>query len=227
MKNLHVVANWKANKTAHQAIYWLDAISNQISQPKADSPLADNKKVIVCPPFLAVSKVAEYVRSKSLPIEIGVQDVSRFDEGPFTGEVSASQVKEFATYVIIGHSERRENFGEDDALLKTKVTLALKNGLMPIFCVQDSTTFIPEGVRLVAYEPIGAIGTGKPDTPENSEEVAKSIKSSHPEVTQVLYGGSVKAENIASFTQMPHIDGVLVGGASLEEESFLSLLKAC
>jgi triosephosphate isomerase len=130
-------------------------------------------------------------------------------------------------YAIIGHSERRQNFGETDEELKEKVDKARASDIMPIFCVQNENTQVPPGVKIVAYEPVEAIGTGNPDSPENAQKVAAAIKDKNKEVESVLYGGSVKGENVKSFTSMQDISGVLVGGASLDPDSFLSIIKQC
>jgi len=164
------------------------------------------------------------MREQMLPIGLGAQDISSFEEGAYTGEVSAKQVKEFANFVIIGHSERRNNFGENDNILFKKFKLAKENGLIVIFCVQGKETKIPENADVIAYEPINAIGTGNPDTPENAENVAAYFKANF-KVPAVLYGGSVTASDVNSFSQMPSIDGVLVGKASLDPEEFYAIIQ--
>lgn len=206
-----IVANWKSNKTLAQAKEWLHSY-------KEIMPTID-KQVIICPPFTLLSAF-----SQELPLEqIGAQNLSPFSMGAYTGEVNATQIKELATYVILGHSERRKYFQEDDQLLSEKVTITLKESLIPIFCVQGPDTPIPTGVSIVAYEPVWAIGTGKAESPEEAESVAKEIMRKN-NVEVVLYGGSVTAENVHSFTQMEHIGGVLVGGASLDPHIFSQII---
>lgn len=209
-----IVANWKANKTSLEAKEWLQEISNNA-----------NKEIIVCPPLTLLSDMKSLIANYQLPITLGVQDISAFDEGAYTGEVNGKQIKEFADYVIIGHSERRQNFKETDEMLVKKVQMAQKYLLTPIFCIQDQNTFIPEGVKIIAYEPVGAIGTGNPDTPENADKTAQIIKDTHKNVMFVLYGGSVTSTNVSSFTKMPSIDGVLVGGASLDASEFGKIIQ--
>lgn len=212
MKKLFVVANWKSNKTTIEAENWLQVVQNS------------EKEVVICPPFTLLSLVSSEVRSKQLGVKVGAQDISPFNEGAYTGEVTAKQIKEFADYVIIGHSERRKNFGETDEILFEKMRLAKENGLIVIFCVQGKETKIPVNTDIVAYEPINAIGTGNPDTPENADDVAAYFKANF-QVSGVLYGGSVTAANVNSFTQKPNIDGILVGNASLDAQEFYKLIK--
>jgi triosephosphate isomerase (TIM) len=214
MSKKYIVANWKSNKTLAEAQEWLmlmEALTHY-----------DDKEVIVCPPFTALSGIKKYRDEKAIPFYLGTQNISPFAPGAYTGEVAAIHAKELADYVIIGHSERREHFGENDDILGIKVGLAKAVGFSVIYCVQGKDTVIPEGVHIVAYEPVFAIGSGTPDTPENAEDVSRHIKEQKGAV--VLYGGSVKPENIRSFTEKPSIDGALVGGASLEAESFLALI---
>lgn len=222
MKNLYIVANWKENKTTDEAIRWLREISPSINSGQTIL----NKKVIVCPSFMLVPQVWQFIKSNNLPIEIGVQDISRFDEGAHTGEVSAREAAEYAKFSIIGHSERRA-LGETDEDVQEKVEMAVKNDIESIVCVVNENVPIPTGAKIVAYEPIEAIGTGNPDTPENAEKVAHLVKSKTPQVSYVLYGGSVTSENVKNFTSMDHIDGVLVGGASLDPVEFSSIIKQC
>lgn len=222
MKNVLIVANWKENKTAAEAIEWLREISPSINSGRAIS----NKKIIVCPPFTSVPAVSEFIKSRDLPVKIGVQDISKYEEGSHTGEVSAREAREFATFSIIGHSERRA-LGETDDDVKEKVNMAIKNNIEPIVCVVNENVPIPDSTKIVAYEPVQAIGTGNPDTPENAQRIASLIKSKNNQVQHVLYGGSVTSENVHKFTQMQNIDGVLIGGASLDPIEFASIIKQC
>ncbi len=219
MKKLFIVANWKSNKTTSEAHEWL------LKAERGYQFIANaEREVIVCPSFTSLPSMKAYIIQKNLPFKMGAQNVSPFEEGAFTGEVSAKQIKEVADHVIIGHSERRKEFGENDEMLTKKVQMALKYDLIPIFCVPGVDTPIPQGISVVAYEPLFAIGTGNPDTPEDAEMVAKTIKEKHG-AQCVLYGGSVKPEDVKSFTQMPSVDGVLVGGASLDADKFLQIIE--
>lgn len=220
MKKLFIVANWKSNKLSNETQAWFTAFKE--AQLFVDS---SEKEAIVCPPFQLLHQAKELITTHQLQVSLGAQDVSPFEHGAYTGEVNAAQIKEFAEYTIIGHSERRSNFSETDDMLAKKVTQALASGLQPIFCIQNAQTAIPEGVKIVAYEPVEAIGTGQPDTPEDAAAVAQSVKQAHPGVQAVLYGGSVTPENVNGFTKEQSIDGVLVGGASLDAEKFVQMIK--
>jgi triosephosphate isomerase len=132
-------------------------------------------------------------------------------------------VRDLADWVIVGHSERRKNFGETDGVLAKKVQQAKSTGLKIVYCVPDDHTGIPYGVDVVAYEPVWAIGTGESDTPENANMVITRIKAKS-QVSRVIYGGSVTAANVASFVGQASIDGVLPGGVSLDPEKFADLI---
>lgn len=217
MKKTFIVANWKSNMTTLEANNWLQEISN------FQFPIS-NKEIIVCPPFTLLWDIRSYLSKHNFPIKIGAQDVSPFDQGAYTGEINGKQLKEFVEFVIVGHSERRINFNEDNNILEEKVEMARKYSILPIFCIQDKNTQIPKSVEVVAYEPVFAIGTGTPDTPENAEQVAKYVKE-NARIKTVLYGGSVTPKNVKKFTQVSTIDGVLVGGASLYAQEFLAIIK--
>ena len=165
----------------------------------------------------------------NFPLLVGAQDLSPFSEGAFTGEEPAKFLKQFVDLAILGHSERRQNFGETDEMVAKKVTQALDNQIIPLVCVQGEETPVPEKVNLIAYEPIFAIGTGNPDTPENASKVAGGFKRKYGSPAgglEVLYGGSVKSENVKSFLSAEFISGVLVGGASLNPEEFVKIIQS-
>ncbi len=208
MKPLIIAGNWKSNKTASESEIWLQNFRIERT----------NVTVILCVPFTLLSVM------KKGSFSLGAQDISPFEEGAYTGEISGKMIKEFADWVIIGHSERRKYFGETDDLLAKKAERAKSAGLKIIYCVPDDTTRIPAGVDVVAYEPVWAIGSGKSETPENANSVIVSIKAKS-QVSMAIYGGSVTAENVAAFTVQPAIDGVLPGGASLDPEKFAALIR--
>ncbi len=217
MDSLFIVANLKSNKTYDEARSWLDTFQ------RIDKNLLEQKKVIICPSFVLLETFKTFISQNLLKVSLGAQTVSSVDEGSHTGEVNAKQIKDFADYVIIGHSEERKLLNESDTILQEKVNRSLKYGLTPIYCVQNQDTFIPKGVTIVAYEPIFAIGSGNPDTPYNAGNVAKAIKEKG--ISTVLYGGSVTSANVKDFTLESSLSGVLVGGASLEAEEFIKIIK--
>lgn len=225
MKKIYIIANWKSNKTILQAGEWFQTLNNLLASRRSGQLTInkEKKEVIVCPPFTLLPFVKELIVNSQLSA-IGAQNISPFNEGAYTGEINAKQIKEFADYVIIGHSERRKYFNETDEILEKKVKMALKHNLAPIFCTQGVNTKIPQNAEIVAYEPVFAIGTGNPDTPENADQVAKQIKEKN-RIQYVLYGGSVTSDNVKNFIDMPNIDGVLVGGASLDAQEFYKIIQ--
>lgn len=219
-KKIFVAGNWKSNKTITDSSDWLHQFRIECT---SSSEAIDGATVVVCAPYLALPSLSAELKSNPLGIELAAQDSSAFDAGAFTGEVTAIMIKEVASWVLIGHSERRTLFSETDEMLAKKVEKAKAAGLKIIFCVQDESTAIPAGVDVVAYEPVWAIGTGKTDTPENANAVITSIKAKSG-VSVVIYGGSITADNVAVFTAQPAIDGVLPGGASLDPSKFVRLV---
>jgi len=224
MKKLFLVANWKSNKTIAEAhSFMISFLGNEgVFRLKKDSA----NQIILCPSSTLLSEMSRTLSqvSHGLPIVLGAQDVSPFGKGPHTGEESAEQLSEFVQYVIIGHSERREDFRENDELLGLKVRAARSFGLEPIFCVQGKVTMVPEDVRIIAYEPIDAIGSGHPATVELAQDVASYFKREKG-IHYVLYGGSITEKNVHSYTSQPSIDGVLVGGASLDPVIFSQIIQ--
>jgi triosephosphate isomerase len=212
-------------------------------------------EVVVCPPAVYLADVAAVLEGSA--IGLGGQDLSYHAEGAYTGDISASMLRDVqAQYVIVGHSERREYHGESNDLVALKCHAALEAGLTPILCVGETLqeretgkmeSVIADQVKavvaqlgiaamaklVIAYEPIWAIGTGKTATPAQAQEVHAFIRgllaaadSAVAQKVNVLYGGSVKADNAAELFAMPDIDGGLVGGASLEADSFIQICKA-
>jgi triosephosphate isomerase len=220
-KNIWIVANWKSNKNIAEALDWVSAVGPKI--PK--NPPANRLKVVVCPTFSCLSEVTKEIKVNNYPITIGSQDLSVFGTGAYTGEESSELLKELVSLSILGHSERRKNFSETDEVIAKKVTQAQGNNITPLLCVADENTPVPQGVKLIAYEPIWAIGTGNADTPEGANEIAKKIKEKNGNDIEVLYGGSVNSSNVKSFTDESDISGVLVGSASLDEMEFIKILK--
>ncbi|MCL5433159.1 MAG: triose-phosphate isomerase [Patescibacteria group bacterium] len=216
MKKLFIIANWKSNKKELEVKEWIDKFKNYDLRFK-------NKEIIICPSFIHLPLLKSYILDHE-SIRLGAQDISKFDEGAYTGEVNGKQIREFAEYVIIGHSERRQNFSENEEVVNQKIKQAIKFGLKPILCVQDQNFKIQEKVEIIAYEPVFAIGTNNPDTPENADLVSTKIKENNLS-NYIIYGGSVNSKNVNQFTQKPNIDGVLVGNASLDPLEFFEIIK--
>ena len=217
----YIIGNWKANKNSSEVADWFETCAKLYKQDRGNK--SNKLGIIICPSFVHLAQAKQLIQSHNLPFRLGAQDVSPFNNGPYTGEVTASQLKEFVEYVVIGHSERRNNFKEDDKLLAHKVTMVVKMGLRPIYCVQNEKTYIPTGIFIVAYEPVWAIGTGSPETPKNANQITGMIKQKNL-VNLVVYGGSVTPENATQFLLTSHIDGVLVGGVSLDPAKFWQII---
>ena len=199
----------------------------------------------VCVPFPYLGQVAERLRGS--PIAWGAQNVSEHVQGAYTGEVSAAMVAEFGCrYVIVGHSERRQLYGETDAQSAAKFAAVKAAGMTPILCVGETLQQRDAGKTeevvgrqlekvleknsveksVLAYEPVWAIGTGRNATPEQAQAVHAFLRSKVPADTPILYGGSVKPQNAAAIFAMPDVDGGLIGGASLVAKDFLDIVKA-
>ncbi len=226
-KNIWIIANWKSNKTIAEALDWVSKVGPSI-------PKKDNLKVVVCPTFSCLSEIKKTILVNNFPLMLGSQDLSPFEKGAYTGEESASLLKELISLAILGHSERRQNFGESDEMIAKKVNQALENNIIPLVCVQDETVPVPEGCKMVVYEPDWAIstglnntpGSGRPDTPENANEEAKKIKQKYGENLTVIYGGSVSAENVKGFLSQENTSGVLPGHASLDPAEFIKICQS-
>lgn len=225
-KNIWIIANWKSNKTIAEALDWISNVGPKLPKRDSESSSGQGLKVVVCPTFSCLSEVAKAVKVGNFPMMVGAQDLSPYDMGAYTGEEAASLLKDLVSLSILGHSERRQNFKEDDEMIAKKVEQAKNKGIVPLVCVQGSDTPIPSGCNLVAYEPIFAIGTGKPDVPENANFVASELKAKYRVTLEVLYGGSVTSQNAKSFIMQPNISGFLIGKASLDPEEFLKIMKA-
>ena len=229
-----VAGNWKMFKGAHEGRAFATAIRHLPER----TPGVD---VVVCPPFVALSTTLEGLGPGS-QVQVYAQNVHWELDGPFTGEVSAPMLAELGVQgAIVGHSERRQLFGETDETTQLRAAAALEAGLSVIACVGETeaereagetesvltrqVTVLPRHERLViAYEPVWAIGTGRTASPETAQEAHAFIKELHP--APVLYGGSVKPENARVLLGQPDVDGALVGGASLDAASFEAICLA-
>ena len=226
VKTIWIIANWKSNKTIAEALDWISKVGPEI-------PKQENLKVVVCPTFSCLSEVKKAILVGSFPLMVGAQDLSPFVVGAYTGEESASLLKELIALTIIGHSERRKNFAEDDSMIAKKVQQAKKFNIIPLLCVQSERVPIAEDCNMVAYEPIWAIstglnntpGVGKADTPENADQMAGIFKQKYGSQLEVIYGGSVTSQNIKGFIDKENITGVLVGNASLDVAEFIKICQ--
>ena len=226
MPKQFLVANWKQSGTRKEAMAWVDTFVRERTL------LTDDVKIIVCPPLKALDLVAQAIQDQNLPISVGVQDIYLhvFEGEKNTGGSSPSLLADSATYAILGHSETRINHNLTDDDVAKKVTIAKEYGITPIVCVSELTqahalqSAHPDFNGIVAYEPLFAIGSGNPDTPENANAVAERTKHIFPQAP-ILYGGSVDGTNVKSFLEQEHIAGVLVGNRSLDGSFFLEIVK--
>jgi triosephosphate isomerase len=243
-----IAGNWKMNKTIAEAEEFIQALLPRVSS-------VQGVDVAVCPPFTALQAMVDSARGSR--VEIYAQNMHHADSGAFTGEVAPPMLVELGVHgVILGHSERRQLFGETDRALQLKVPAALAAGLKPILCVGETEDEreagdterklrhqVQEGLArvdisqlgdvVIAYEPIWAIGTGRVATPDQAQDAIAFIRAlvadrsrEQAELTRVLYGGSVKDDNCPELIALPDVDGALVGGASLDAESFAAIVNA-
>jgi triosephosphate isomerase (TIM) len=243
-----IAGNWKMNKTVAEAEEFIQALLPRVSS-------VQGVDVAICPPFTAVQAMVDSARGSR--VEVYAQNMHHADSGAFTGEVAPPMLVELGVHgVILGHSERRELFGETDRALQLKVPAALAAGLKPILCVGETEDEREAGDTerklrhqvqedlyrvdvsqlgdvVIAYEPIWAIGTGRVATPEQAQEAIAFIRAlvadrsrEQAALTRVLYGGSVKDDNCPELLALPDVDGALVGGASLDAESFAAIVNA-
>lgn len=217
----YIIANWKANKNVNDALAWIDSfLKNDFSK------IEEKATIIICPPYPLIPIIREKVGSFPF-MKIGSQDISVFEWGPYTGEVTAKTLSQLVNYAIIGHSERRKYFKEDDQTLLKKCSLAKKYSITPLFCVRNENDFIPEDNDFIVYEPVSAIsdGTGY-GTNEKIENVLmmkdKLMKTSNQ---KFIYGGSVNEMNALMYLNESIIDGVMVGGSSLDPNRFFQIIS--
>lgn len=245
-----IAGNWKMNLDHQQAIALIQKISWTLSDANFDF---DAVEVVITPPFTDLRSAQTLIDAEGFKLTLGAQDLSEHDSGAFTGDVSGEFLAKLnCQYVLVGHSERRTIHGEDDSQAQAKIKAALRHGITPILCVGETLEqrnggqkFLAveqavaalEGIDVkevvIAYEPVWAIGTGEVATAEQAEEIIEAIRAGlkknlgeeFADKTRILYGGSVKANNVASFLKMPNIDGVLVGGASLDSDEFANIAR--
>lgn len=242
-----VAGNWKMNTTLPEAVDLAGTVRNLADR-------APDVELILCPPAISLAAVRDALDGSK--VKVGAQNMHPEDSGAFTGEIAPPMLAGICEYVILGHSERRQLFGETDQLVNRKVLAALNHGLKPILCVGETleqresgsaTEIISAQVisglsntagldlngLVVAYEPIWAIGTGQAATPEIAAEIMggaiqnalRALFGSSADAIPLLYGGSVNAGNIGDFAAQPCIHGALVGGASLQADSFVEIAR--
>jgi triosephosphate isomerase len=250
MRKPFVAGNWKMNTDSHTSVSLAEAVAS------GSSDIAKQVHIALIPPFVYIPAVVKAVSTAH--IAVGAQDIYYEQKGAFTGEISASMLKDIGcTYALCGHSERRHVIGETDELVNKKVGAAISGGLLPILCVGELieqrkesrteevvTRQLKTGLQglsagkvsavTIAYEPVWAIGTGLTATPQQAQEVHALIRkligelydSQMAEETRILYGGSVKPSNAAELMAEEDVDGLLVGGASLNADDFVSIIQA-
>ena len=249
MRKPVMAGNWKMNKTRDEALQFIYAVNNEL-------PSTDKVETVICAPAILLRCL---VKRQGSELRIGAQNMHYAENGAYTGEISPKMLETTGvSYVVLGHSERREMFNETDEAINKKIVAALAHDITPIVCcgetleqreanqveevlgtqIRAAYANLPvEDVAktIIAYEPIWAIGTGKTATAEVADETCGFVRSvirdmfgsAVAEEIRILYGGSVKPSNIDELMSKENIDGGLVGGASLEAESFLKLVKAC
>ena len=244
-----IVGNWKMNTTRAEAKALAAGIAERIGN--GISPYDAGIEVVVCPPFISLSAVQAALQNSN--ISIGAQNLHHAANGAYTGEVSAGMLIDICKYAIVGHSERRSLFGESDEAVNLKARAALDAGITPIVCIGESLeeresgnadSVVERQVRagldgvdlggvVVAYEPVWAIGTGQSASPEIAQSMMAHIRQTlaalggadAADTVPLLYGGSVNAGNIAGYIAQPDVSGALVGGASLDAESFADIVS--
>jgi triosephosphate isomerase (TIM) len=244
-----MAGNWKMNLNHQEAVVLVQKLAWTLADKKHDYAQVE---VVVVPPYTDLRSVQTLVDGDQLLVKYGAQDVSTHDNGAYTGEISAAMLAKLGcSYVVVGHSERREHHGESDELVNAKAKQALGSNMTPIVCVGEGLEVRQAGDHVahtlaqvdgsldgisaaqvaslvVAYEPVWAIGTGEVATPDDAQEVCAAIRERIREAhgdaaadgVRVLYGGSVKAANVAGIMDKSDVDGCLVGGASLQADEF-------
>jgi len=247
-----MAGNWKMNLNHLEAIALVQKLAFSLNEQQLTAV-----ETVVLPPFTDLRSVQTLVDGDKLLIGYGAQDLSPHKGGAYTGDISGAMLAKLGcSYVVVGHSERRQYHHEDDALVNAKVAAALANEITPILCVGEGIEvreagghvahcrdqldaaldgLKPDQVRkvVIAYEPVWAIGTGKTATPDDAQEVCGAVRARleerfDPETaaeTRILYGGSVKAANVAAIMAQPDVDGALVGGASIDADEFVQIVR--
>ncbi|MGF3053932.1 triose-phosphate isomerase [Microbacterium sp. YY-03] len=247
-----IAGNWKMNLDHLQAVAFVQKLHWTLKDAKFESSAVE---LAVFPPFTDIRSVQTLIDADKIPFSLGAQDISAHDSGAYTGEISGLFLSKLKCgYVIIGHSERRDYHNETDEIVAAKTKAAIKHGVVPVICVGETAedlekhgaSAVPvaqlrvalDGLDkksdiVVAYEPVWAIGSGQAATPTQAQDVCKALRGVIAATlgddaaarTRILYGGSVKANNIAAFMREPDVDGALVGGASLVVDEFAAIAR--
>ena len=247
-----MAGNWKMNLNHLEAIGLVQNLAFTLTPEDYEAV-----EVVVLPPYTDLRSVQTMVDGDKLLIKYGAQDVSEHENGAYTGDISAAMLAKLGcSYVVIGHSERRQYHGENDDLVAAKVQAALNADITPIVCVGEQLEIRQSGAHVdhvttqlegslsglnaakaqtivVAYEPVWAIGTGEVATPEDAQEVCAAVRARLKKLydgdvaaaVRILYGGSVKPDNVAGIMAQGDVDGALVGGASIDAEQFASIVR--
>ena len=245
MREPVIAGNWKMNTTVEDAVKLVKSMLSGLDR-------VSGVEKVVCPPFVSLAAIKDLLKGSS--VKLGAQNVFYEEKGAYTGEISPLMLAELCEYVIIGHSERRQYFGETGDFIDRKIKASVEIGLKPILCIGErleeneagkteevlTRQFMTSSERIyflgglvIAYEPVWAIGTGRSASGSQANETIGFIRQliSHQhggdiaDSVRILYGGSVTADNIAEFIRQPEIDGALDGGASLKSDEFLSIVK--
>jgi len=226
-----MAGNWKMNLDHLEATHLVQKLDWTLRDAKHDYSAVE---VAVLVPFTDLRSVQTLIEGDKLLLKHGAQDLSVHDAGAYTGEISGAFLAKLGcAYVAVGHSERRQYHAEDDAVVGAKVKAAYKHGLTPILCCGEGLTADQVRTIVIAYEPIWAIGTGEVATPADAQEVCSAIRTRLAELysgdiadgIRILYGGSVKANNVAAIMAQPDVDGALVGGAAIVLDEFVSICR--
>ena len=245
MRTPLIAGNWKMNTSVEEAVALVQKMVGELDAIK-------NVDKLLCPPFISLNPVKNIISGTS--VMLGAQNIYFKEKGAYTGEISPLMLKGICSFVILGHSERRQYFLETDEIINDKVKSAIKFGITPILCVGESleqndsgkteevvtrqvtkglNEITPDKTLVIAYEPVWAIGTGKAATAKQANDTIALIRTTINKVwdeeiaknMRILYGGSVTSANIAEYISEPDIDGALVGGASLKADDFISITR--